>query len=247
MLIYNGVFVFYFCFSSFFCCFWAYCRPLLLLLISFFLLFLDLLSRPYCFFLLLNLITSFYCRAAQSHLQLTTLTMIIKCGIIKLAHKYKWKLRSVSLKISAFYCSQPCWLRSWYNKMGFKNIAFLKMVFFNKWKLRTISLKNSVYFFLLQPAILTLQLIYDIIKWGLFFLNKNFCSSLIYQLHMLDKIMSRRLQPISVSQLIWKIAAHLYLQLTHLYLQLTYLTAPLSWQGAAASNRISWFYEWIMN
>ena len=112
---------------------------------------------------------------------------------------------------------QPCWLRSWYNKMGFKNIAFLKMVFFNMWKLRTSPLKISAYFFLLQPAILTLQLIYDIIKWGLFFFKKKFfCSSLIYQLHMLDKIMSRRLQLISVSQLIWKIAAHLYLQLTYL-------------------------------
>ena len=167
----------------FFCCFWAYCRPLLLLLISFCCFWTccrALIASFYCWILLLLFIVA----PPQSHLQLTILTMIIKCGIIKLAHKYKWKLR-------------------------------------------TISLKNSVYFFLLQPAILTLQLIYDIIKWGLFFLKKNFCSSLIYQLHMLDKIMSRRLQLISVSQLIWKIAAHLYLQLTHLYLQLTYLTAHI--------------------
>ena len=144
MLIYNGVFVFYFCFSSFF------------------LLFLSLLPRPYCFFLLLNLITSFYCRAATNWV-----------------HKYKWKLRSVPLKISAYFffiAVSPVDFAAdlWYNKMGFKNIAFLKMVFFNKWKLRTISLKNSVYFFLLQPAILTLQLIYDIIKWGLFFFKKKF-------------------------------------------------------------------------
>ena len=154
MLIYNGVFVFYFCFSSFFCCFWAYCRALIASF-NFFLLFLDLLSRPYCFFLLLNLITSFYCRAATNWV-----------------HKYKWKLRSVPLKISAYFffiVVNPVDFAAdlWYNKMGFKNMAFLKMVFFNKWKLRTISLKNSVYFFLLQPAILTLQLIYDIIKWGL--------------------------------------------------------------------------------
>ena len=113
MLIYNGVFVFYFCFSSFFCCFWAYCRALIASF-NFFLLFLDLLSRPYCFFLLLNLITSFYCRAATNWV-----------------HKYKWKLRSVPLKISA-------------------------------------------YFFLLQSILLTSQLIYDIIKWGLFFFKKKF-------------------------------------------------------------------------
>ena len=131
----------------FFCCFWAYCRPLLLLLISFCCFWTccrALIASFYCWILLLLFIVA----PPQSHLQLTILTMIIKCGIIKLAHKYKWKLRSVSLKISAFfYCSQSCWLRSWYNKMGFKNIAFLKMVFFNMWKLRTISLKNSVYFF----------------------------------------------------------------------------------------------------
>ena len=224
MLIYNGVFVFYFCFSSFFCCFWAYCRPLLLLLISFFLLFLDLLSRPYCFFLLLNLITSFYCRAAQSHLQLTTLTMIIKCGIIKLAHKYKWKLRSVSLKISAFYCSQPCWLRSWYNKMGFKNIAFLKMVFFNKWKLRTSPLKNSIYFFLLQPAILTLQLIYDIIKWGLFFLKKIFVAHSFTSSICLTKLCQDGYSPYQFR------SSYEKSQLTCIYSSLTCIYSSHTWQ-----------------
>ena len=125
-----GFSCFIFAFLLFFCCFWAYCRPLLLLLISFCCFWTccrALIASFYCWILLLLFIVA----PPQSHLQLTILTMIIKCGIIKLAHKYKWKLR-------------------------------------------TISLKNSVYFFLLQPAILTLQLIYDIIKWGLFFFKKKF-------------------------------------------------------------------------
>ena len=125
-----GFSCFIFAFLLFFCCFWAYCRPLLLLLISFCCFWTccrALIASFYCWILLLLFIVA----PPQSHLQLTILTMIIKCGIIKLAHKYKWKLRSVSLKISVFYCraANPVDFAAdlWYNKMGF--IFFLKKFF----------------------------------------------------------------------------------------------------------------------